>query len=39
MLATANPKLLSPAAQVVVKVMRELGRSLDVGKKRKTIRS
>jgi LysR family nitrogen assimilation transcriptional regulator len=39
MLATANPKLLSPAAQVVVTVMRELGHSLDVGKKRRAIRS
>ena len=39
MLATVNPKLLSPAAQAVVKVMREFGRTLEVGKKRRVTRS
>ena len=35
MLATSNPKLLSPAAQAVVKVMREFGRGLEPGGKKK----
>jgi LysR family nitrogen assimilation transcriptional regulator len=35
MLATGNPKLLSPAAQAVVKVMREFGRALEPGKKKR----
>jgi LysR family transcriptional regulator, nitrogen assimilation regulatory protein len=38
MLATATPKLLSPAAQAVVKVIRESGRGLEPGKKRRRDR-
>lgn len=35
MLATGNPKLLSPAAQAVVKVMREFGRALEPAKRKR----
>jgi LysR family nitrogen assimilation transcriptional regulator len=38
-LATGNPKLLSPAAQAVVKVMREFGRGLELGKRKRATRS
>lgn len=39
MLATGNPKLLSPAAQAVVKVMREFGGGLQSPRKKKATRS
>ncbi len=38
-LATGNPKLLSPAAQAVVKVMREFGDALQSPRKKRATRS